>query len=147
MTALIITRYFHLFFILGVVGCLVTQNFVVSSRINRKDLSILSKADLVYGVCSILVVALGLTLWFGVGKPAEFYTYNWIFHTKVGLFVIVGLLSIYPTIAFNKWKKKSELTEFEVPKVMILVIRLELLLIALIPLLATIMARGIGSIR
>ena len=85
-------------------------------------------------------------LWLGeIGKPAAFYTENHLFLTKVGLFVIVGLLSIHPTIFFLKNQKGEDDTELvDIPKSIKIVLRIELLILFTMPLLATMMAKGIG---
>jgi putative membrane protein len=67
-----------------------------------------------------------------------------VFHAKLGLFGLIGIVSIYPTIFFAR-NKKGELTEtVSVPRGVVWSVRLELLLLLVMPLLATLMARGIG---
>ncbi len=70
---------------------------------------------------------------------------------KIGLFVLVALLSIYPTVTFLGWR--GALKAGELPKVtarngrwVTLIIRIELLVLLSIPLLAASMARGFGVI-
>lgn len=145
MNAYLAFRYLHLLTLFIMVGCVVAQQFMIDREMSGKAIQRISRTDLVYGISSILVVALGLTLWFGVGKPAEFYTGNWIFLLKVGLFILVGLLSIYPTLFYQKKRKSMEPHEkTNVPPRVILVVRLELILLLIIPLLAVLMATGIG---
>jgi putative membrane protein len=68
----------------------------------------------------------------------------------MGLFILVGLLSIYPTIRFLKWRpllnegKVPEVGEDEFKKIRLL-IHLELTGIVLILFAAPLMARGIGA--
>jgi putative membrane protein len=80
----------------------------------------------------------------GFGKPSLVYSKNWIFHVKITLFVTVGLLSIYPTVYFARNRKGDPDEAVTVPKLVVWVIRFELLLLFIIPLLAGLMARGIG---
>jgi putative membrane protein len=62
------------------------------------------------------------------------------------LFLVLGLLSIYPTIFFLKNRKGDDLkSKIEVPNMVILFLRFELLLIIIIPILATLMSLGIGT--
>jgi putative membrane protein len=113
---------------------------------SRYEIKRISRIDAVYGLGAILVLAAGLILWFAVGKPAQFYSRNWIFHTKLTLFVVLGLLSIYPTVFFMKNRKGTDLdSEIEVPKTVIILLRLELVLIIIMPILATYMSLGIGT--
>jgi putative membrane protein len=105
--------------------------------------------DVAYGICAGVVLFTGLArvLWYG--KGLDYYLGNSLFHAKVGLFILVGLISALPTFVFVNWR--NSLKAGEVPQVserqgrlVISVIRLELLLLLCIPLLAVLMARGYG---
>lgn len=145
MIEFIAIKYIHLIAIFGVVGTLLIELFFVKPVMTRKELNRISRVDGIYGLSSIVVLAAGLTMWFWIGKPADFYSQNWIFHTKVGLFVCVGLLSIYPTVFFLKQRKGDSMEEVMVPSKVINMIRIEIVLLFMIPLLAVLMANGIGT--
>lgn len=55
-----------------------------------------------YGIAAGVVILTGLSRVFLGIKGASFYAHNPVFWTKMGLFVIVALLSILPTIAYVK---------------------------------------------
>ena len=112
----------------------------------RKEIRRLATIDGIYGLNAILLLAAGFSLWFWVGKPAEFYSKNWIFMTKLTLFIIVGILSIYPTVFFLRQRKGDQNETIQVPSKIKMVVRLELLILFSIPLLASLMSRGIGFI-
>ena len=83
-------------------------------------------------------------------KGADFYFNAWPIYVKMGLFVVVGLLSIKPTLAYMRWKKAFERDpSYTVPAVEHAATRklvmIEVHIGALIPLVAVIMARGLGS--
>ena len=146
MTTEILVRYFHFITIFAVVAAVIGQHLLLKETMTVREIKRIAVLDSVYGISAILLVAAGLTLWFGVGKPAEFYTKNWIFHTKVTLAVVMAILSIFPTIFFLKNRKGDDLDkEIAVPKSIKMYIRLELLLIFIIPLLAALMAKGVGT--
>jgi putative membrane protein len=85
---------------------------------------------------------------FHTEKGSEYYFESGAFLLKLTLFVIVGLLSIYPTREFLRWR--PTLREGRVPQIedgkrrkIRMFIHLELTLIAVIILLAIMMARGL----
>ena len=138
-------RYFHFISIFGVVAAVAAQHLLLRDKMTRGEIARISKIDAVYGISALSVVGFGLVLWFIVGKPAQFYTSNWIFHLKVTLFILVGLISIIPTVYFLKTRKGDPDETVELPRKIIMAIRIELLLLFIIPLLATMMAYGIGG--
>ncbi|MEO1434135.1 MAG: DUF2214 family protein [Bacteroidota bacterium] len=144
MTLELIIRYFHFISIFAIVGSLVSEHLLIDKSLPRKTIKRLQIIDNVYGVGAILMLATGFSMWFAVGKPAEFYTSNGIFHLKVTLAIIMGILSIWPTVFFFKHRKGNQEEHVEVPKKIVMMIRMELLILFLIPLLAVLMARGIS---
>lgn len=145
MTLEIILRYVHFVSIFTIVGSLASEHLILKKELTRAEISRLAKIDMVYGLAAVTLLIAGLTLWLGsVGKPAVYYTKNWVFHTKLTLFLIVGLLSIYPTIFFIKNGKGNPGETVAVPKIIFMMLRMELLLLLIIPLLAGLMSRGIG---
>lgn len=145
MTLEIFLRYIHFVSIFVIVGSLVSEHLLLQKEMTRAQLSRLAKIDAVYGIAAITLLAAGLTLWLGeIGKPAYFYSKNWIFHTKISLFVVIGLLSIYPTVFFLKSRKGNPDEKVKIPSTVFMMLRMELLLLLIIPLLAGLMARGVG---
>jgi putative membrane protein len=80
-----------------------------------------------------------LFLWLYVGKPSSFYTSNGVFHAKIGLFLVIALISIIPTIFFFK-NRNIESSEILVPKHILLIKHIEVTLIFVLALLAVFMA-------
>ncbi len=145
MNAEILTRYIHFIGLFGIVSALVSEHLLLKPVMTRRELKRLFVLDSIYGISAITAIAAGFILWFGVGKAAEFYSKNWIFHLKVTLAIVLGLLSIYPTIFFFKNRKGEDLdTTIKVPKAIKMLMRLQLLIIFLLPLLAALMAKGVG---
>jgi len=145
MTTEILLRYIHFISIFAIVSSIASEHLLLKKELTRKEILRLSRIDAVYGIAALTLLGAGLTLWLGsVGKPAEFYTRNWIFHTKITCFLIVGLLSIYPTVFFIKNRKGSPDEVIAIPKMLVMMVRMELLLLLIIPLLAGLMAKGIG---
>lgn len=145
MTTEIILRYLHFTSIFAIVGSLVSEHLLLKNSLSRRELDRLSKIDAVYGLAALVLLGVGMTLWLGgIGKPTDFYSKNPIFHVKLTLFVLIGILSIYPTVFFLKNRKGDPEEEIAVPKGIFWSLRLELLLLFVIPILAGLMAKGIG---
>ena len=135
-------RYFHFLAIFAMFALLTCEHLLLKGRLPAQIMQKLAIIDVAYGMSAIVVLLCGLSLWFLVGKPPGFYNHNWILHAKVGLFVLVGLISIIPTIFILKHRKTN--TDVDVPKHIVMCIRIELLLLCIIPLLAVLMANGVG---
>jgi putative membrane protein len=140
----IIVRYLHFVGIISLAGMLMGQNILIAKQMSEEQLMKLTIIDALYGMSALIVLASGLLLWFWVGKPSEFYTASIVFHIKFGLFLVVALLSIASTIFFVK-NRTPHAGLVNIPAILITLKRLELLLVFLIPLLAVLMAGGIGS--
>lgn len=139
----ILIRYLHLFGVVVLAGTLIIENVAIAREISREDVRNLAKVDGIYGASAVVVLVCGLILLLAGAKPSGFYTANPVFHIKMTLFVLVGLLSIYPTVFFLR-NRKAQADRLAVPVAVIRVLRLELALLVFIPVLAFLMARGIG---
>lgn len=105
--------------------------------------------DAIYGASAILVLILGGLRVMYFEKGADYYMHSAPFIAKMILFIIVGLISIHPTVTFIKWGKS--LKQGNVPEVsdaqkrkIRMIIHVELTLLALMILCAALMAKGIG---
>ena len=149
MTPYILLKYTHFIGIFLVVGGVFAELWMVKPSLSRKEIKIISRVDGIYGLGAIVTVAAGLTLWLSdMGKSPEFYAANGLVYWKLGIFTIVGLLSIYPTVFFAKEKQGTKHPEgeemLEVPALIKWVIVLEFLLLLIMPLLASLMAQGLS---
>ena len=145
MTLEIFLRYVHFICIFAIVGSLSSEHLLLKKSMTRREIGRLASVDAVYGIAALVLVAAGLTLWLGsIGKPAVFYTKNWIFHTKLTVFILIGLSSIIPTVFFTKNRKGNPDEVVEVPSRVVMMVRIELALLVIMPLLAGLMAHGVG---
>lgn len=144
MTPEILLRYLHFISIFAIVGALVSEHLLLKKEMTPLEIKRLSRIDAIYGLAALTLLGAGLTLWFsGIGKPTIYYSKNWIFHLKITCFAIIGLLSIYPTIFFIK-NRGDQNHAVKVPAIIFWLLRFELLLLLIIPLLAGLMAKGVG---
>jgi len=137
----LILRYIHFIGIMSLASTLVMQHLILSTEVTQKELKKIIFLDLIYAISMLLVLVAGLTLWLSVGKDASFYSTNWVFHVKLTLFIVIFLLSIYPTLYFRKSKKIGD-EKVIMPKMIIMSIRMQLLLVFIMPLLGVLIARG-----
>ena len=97
----------------------------------------------------IIIIISGILRVKFFGQGAEFYTHNPLFWFKVGSYIAVGLLSLYPTITYILWaipisKNNLQSINSELVSRFRVIINIELVGFLVIPLMATLMARGIG---
>lgn len=71
--------------------------------------------DGVYGAAAGAVLIVGALRVYYFEKGWQYYLANHAFLTKIGIFVIVGLVSIIPTMEFLRWRKDTRAGN--VPKV------------------------------
>lgn len=133
----------------------VTATLVYEFVAFRKNLTVhearrILQVDTAYGISAAVVIIAGLLRVFYFEKGSAFYLNSTMYWIKMGLFIIVGLLSIYPTVRFLKWRpalkeeKSPEISDAEFKKIRMF-IHLELVGIVLILFVAPLMARGIGA--
>lgn len=141
--------YLHFVSILALTGFLATEFYLCTRDLQAPNVKRLARVDLLYMIAAIVVLATGLLRVFAVGKGAAFYLQNPVFYIKLALFVAVGLISIFPTLQFLRWNRALKAGEERILRDSDIAtarryITLELALLSLIPLMAVLMARGIG---
>ena len=117
--------------------------------LNARVVERLAKVDMVYGMSAVLVLLTGIARTYWGVKGMGWYWSNPLLHVKVTLFVVVGLLSIKPTIVFLRWRKALRATgalpaEAEVRSTRRIVM-IQAHLLPVIPLAAVFLARGFGK--
>jgi putative membrane protein len=150
MTLEAILAYLHFLAILTMVVFIASEAALCRVEwMNPAVVERLARVDMVYGIAAMLVLATGLArTWWGV-KGAGWYWTNPLLHIKLTLFVAVGILSIFPTLRYLRWRKAlrangSLPSEAEVRGTRKLVM-IQAHLLALIPLAAVFLARGFGK--
>lgn len=130
-------------------GAIIYEHTTFRKGLTLVDARRIQVMDIVYGVSAGLVLIVGLLRVFYFEKGASYYAQNWFFWIKMFGFALAALLSIYPTLRFVSRRKSiarnqlPEISDQEVSRIK-LVLRLELLAIAIILFSAAMMARGVG---
>ena len=150
MTQDAILQFLHISAILALVVFISSEAALCRPEwMNATIVERLVKVDRIYGIAAGVVLATGLVrIYFGT-KGAGWYWGNWLLHLKLTLFVLVGLISILPTMRFIRWRQAlradgSLPAPEDVRKARKLVM-LQAHIIPVIPLAAAFLARGFGG--
>ena len=144
---LAIAHHLLVFSLAGIIGA---EFVLVRGDLPAATLRRLAGIDRHYGIIAALIVIVGICrVFFGL-KGWEFYVYNWVFWAKMVAFIIVGLLSIVPTVRFISWNRQAGSNPlFSVPAAELASVRNyvrgEGFIFLLIPVFAAAMARGYGG--
>jgi putative membrane protein len=125
----------------SMVAALGVQFVLIRGELSVTTAPKLARADMVYGLSATALLVIGLLRVFYFEKGAAYYFQNTAFLAKLALFVLIALLSIYPTVKFISWRKGFDSSS--VPAIR-RIIHLELAGVVLILLFAALMADGIG---
>ena len=108
MVADLILAILHHLAIATLIVLIAVELALLKPGMTSRDLRILTGVDAGYGASAGLVVIIGIcrVIW-GI-KTADFYLGNPWFWTKMASFVVMGLLSIAPTIAILKWRRAQK---------------------------------------
>lgn len=141
--------YLHYVAMISIAAVLVAQHMACVPGITAGRIRLLARLDLLYLGLVVLALASGVArlVWFARGTA--FYLHNPVFYIKLALFLAVGLISISPTRQYLAWMRGLKsggpvvVADYEVLRVRRAIV-IQLFVFALIPLMATLMARGIG---
>lgn len=143
-----VAAYVHYAALLTCVGVLVTERLLVSPDMTFEEEELLWKADALYGIAGLALFVSGYYRAVDYGKGWEFYAHEPLFWAKLVLVGIWGASSFFPTVTILKrvavHRETGDYPPFsqKLADRMIQVINAELLAIASIPLVATLMSRG-----
>jgi putative membrane protein len=129
------------------VGALAVEFVLLRGELTLATARKLPIVDIVLGAAAGVLLVVGLARVFWFEKGAAYYFASHAFRTKLSLFVIIGLLSIIPTIEFLSWRKavkQGQMPDVAARKLRTvrMVIHAELAAVVVILLCAAIMARG-----
>jgi putative membrane protein len=148
MVDLILTIAHHCA-VFSLVGIFAAELALVRPGLDGRRLKQLAQVDLAFGAIAGLVLVVGILRVIYGASGADYYLSNWVFWLKMGAFVIVGLISIGPTVSIIKWRRQLEADNTFVPTegaiaAMRRFLFAEALVLILIPAFAAVMARGYG---
>lgn len=98
----------HHLAIVALIVLLGAEFALVRKGLSASDLPRLAGLDMAYGITAGVVVVVGVSRITWAAKGWEFYLNNHWFWGKMAAFVLIGLLSIPPTMKFLKWRKAAK---------------------------------------
>lgn len=131
------------------VGALAAEMVLFSQNVTMVQARRLRVMDMHFGLAALLLLVVGFLRMRYFEKGADYYLANGWFLAKISLFILAGLISIYPTRVFLSWKKalargEAPVVTPEQARTVRLCLFLELFAVMGIILAAPLMARGIG---
>jgi putative membrane protein len=127
----------------ALVAALAAQIMLLRGEVSAQSARRAAAVDALYGTSAGILLVVGLLRVFYFEKGVAYYFHSAPFIAKLALFVCVGLLSIYPTLAFRRWRRDPGAAQATIRSVR-RIVHLQLAGVALILLLAAMMARGVG---
>lgn len=144
-----VLAYLHFTAIFILFAFLSIEWMMLKRALDAAAMRLLGRIDIWYFGAAIVVLVTGfLRLVFGA-KGADFYLQSWPIYVKVGLYLLVAVISVTPTLAFIRWRRQLDHdAAWQVPAGelarMRRLVMIELHLAAMIPVFAVIMSRGLG---
>jgi putative membrane protein len=150
MTLEAILAYIHILAILSMVVFISSEAAICRTEwMNARVVERLVRVDLIYGIAAVLVLLSGLARTYWGFKGGGWYWTNWLLHLKLGMFVVVALMSIKPTLMYRRWRRDLAATGALPSDAQIRDARkwvmIQAHIIAIIPIAAVFLARGFGA--
>src|SRR5262245_25906130 len=133
------------------VAMVTVELILVRGELTLASARTLLRMDAVYGIAAGVIIVVGALRVVYTEKGTAYYFHSGAFIAKMAAFVIVGVISIYPTMQFLGWRKALAQNQLPVlddarRRSLRRVLHYELLLLVIMMLCAAMMARGVGFI-
>jgi putative membrane protein len=141
----------HHLLVFTLAGILAFEIGTVGLTMRRDEILRVGRVDSWYGILAVVIIVVGFVRATIAAKGWAYYEVNIFFWAKMATFLVVGLLSIVPTVAIIRWRNalKGDVA-FVPPADAIRRVRgylwAEAALFLLLPVFAAVMARGYGEL-
>ncbi|KAL3810774.1 hypothetical protein ACHAXA_011786 [Cyclostephanos tholiformis] len=144
-----LAAYGHYVALLGMLGCTMAERLTIKPNMTPEEEDFVAGAHIGLGVFGALIAYTGYLRAMVYEKGFDFYAHEPIFWLKVALVGVYGAASFFNTTVIIKRAVAKRNGDFKpmgekLSKRMIQICNAELVAIATIPLIATVMARGVG---
>jgi putative membrane protein len=142
----IIVAWIHYVAIMLLIASLLGEHLLLKRELTAAEARTIQRLDVVYGSSAVVVLISGILRMF-LEKGVAYYNHHIAFHILFGIFIIAGVLSIYPTRLYLRWRSdiragRGQQLEPAQLKKMQMIVRVEMTLLLLAPFFATWMAHG-----
>lgn len=133
-------------------GAVLTRGNALLEPVSAGSLRRALRADVLWGIAAALWLVTGLWRLFGsLEKPVDYYVHNHFFFMKMGCFALIVALEIWPMLVLMRWRRALQrsklMKDVVVPTTarrIAMISHTEALLVVLMVIAATAMARGFG---
>lgn len=144
-----LAAYGHYIALIGMLGCIMVERLTIKPNMNDAEEDAIAAADIGLGIFGVLIAYTGYLRAAEFEKGFAFYSHEPLFWLKVAFVGVFGASSFFNTViiiqrALAKREGKLQPMGEKLSKRMIQICNAELTAIAIIPLTATFMARGVG---
>mmetsp|Transcript_2451 Transcript_2451/g.5306 ORF Transcript_2451/g.5306 Transcript_2451/m.5306 type:complete len:277 (-) Transcript_2451:120-950(-) len=144
-----LAAYGHYIALIGMLGCIMVERLTIKPNMNDAEEDAIAAADIGLGIFGVLISYTGYLRAVEFEKGFAFYSHEPLFWIKVAFVGVFGASSFFNTViiiqrALAKREGKLQPMGEKLSKRMIQICNAELTAIAIIPLTATFMARGVG---
>jgi putative membrane protein len=146
MTWSIVVAWIHYVSIMLMIASLLGEHLLLKQELMAAEARTVQRLDIIYGGSATLVLVTGFMRMY-LEKGTTYYLQSGPFHALLGLFIVVALLSIYPTVVFLRWRaatlagRGQQLDPAQFKKIQ-MILRVEMTLLLVAPFFATWMAHG-----
>ena len=148
MPASSLVAFAHFVTAFSLVAALAYVAFTFRRDLTLRDARRVAIADRIYGLSALALLVAGYFRSTAFEKGWSFYAASPFFHAKLGLFAVIALLSVYPTVRFARWRR--DLAAGRVPAVgeaearaVTRLVHTQLALVVVLLLCASLMAKGV----
>jgi putative membrane protein len=142
----VVVAWIHYVSVMLMIASLLGEHLLLKQELTTAEARAVQRLDIIYGASAALVLVTGVMRMY-LEKGTTYYLQNGAFHALMGLFIVVALLSIYPTVLFLRWRadtragRGQQLARGQFKKIE-MILRVEMTLMLLAPFFATWMAHG-----
>jgi len=137
----------HHILIFALFGILCVELVQIRPGLEAASLKRLSILDMHYGLFAGLIILVGFARAIFAAKGWDYYAQNHFFWGKIAIFVLIGLISVRPTVTLIKWRRAGATPDANEITRLRPYFWAQMTLFPLLLIFAAAMARGLGQVN